>query len=821
MGVELPGAQNDNAIASTVRLAPTAASAEHIQGTLLLNRIVAVIHPEATVALVNRTLEENNARIVSMRENDPYVVLVVEPVNDLVEARALAENFTDSSAFLYARPGFTHPVTNDASAAPAILATHHSRTNISPGNLPDQEALGRLGHLLPARVPAAWNVRDVASHRSKLLIPGYFVDNPQYAEIAQLNFAASGGRALTASDGPAYNLGNRGYAMAGLAAANWEYHESGSPHTGVDPVAESLLDVTGVYTYGLDESEIITALGDALVNQNEADNIVLLGVQTYDDPAASNFRYIDRAWMALRWRRAFYDSVSNADFLNTNVLAVVSGGRLPPVGAQGDSDARLNSFFAVAANEDLITVASRDGNPGQIAAFQTALENHVDEQPLVSEPLNNIIIAGSSDDTGNQTQNSMDGSYVRMVGKDVLAPCVVPNFCTEASIPLSGPHVAAAQVAGLASYLWHLDNSLSVEDLISRLQHAYFASKLPGVLDAWVAVLSLDSELNNAPLRRTLLDVSGPEDQPDGHFDERDVAAFVSAFEAFENAIEPTWSVYDLNGDGWTGGNHTASMDLDIDMLPDFSTVEQMVAGESMTFDENALTDSEVLCYYAWSPLYTGEETARNQIPDCNGELVVELTLMQITLATYAMHGERDSSGTILNIPDGSEARASEANTSVPILGVSSLSEAAAGTIEWHTDFNETNISLERFHFDFSALATASFTPPQAEYLARSYVNGSFFFRFTINATTNISFIGSVGGENTDTYIKLWDRDIIFFEMEGDLAEIPIDYSRDLPPGSYEIVFNSFVYADYYPPESELDSGNGELVLTVLFNAPD
>ena len=184
---------------------------------------------------------------------------------------------------------------------------------------------------------------------------------------------------------------------------------------------------------------------------------------------------------------------------------------------------------------------------------------------------------------------------------------------------LDGLGTAAAQVAGLACYLWHLDSDLEATDVLLRLQHAYTTSATPGVLDAWIAALSTDTSIADAPARKKLLDVSGPSGLPDGVFTEHDLTAFASAFEAFGGSIAPDWSVYDLNGDGWTGGSRESSMDLDINDLPGFTTVTREINGEDVDYNERELTDEQVLCYYAWSSLYSGDAGQRASLLDCGG----------------------------------------------------------------------------------------------------------------------------------------------------------------------------------------------------------
>jgi hypothetical protein len=101
----------------------------------------------------------------------------------------------------------------------------------------------------------------------------------------------------------------------------------------------------------------------------------------------------------------------------------------------------------------------------------------------------------------------------------------------------------------------------------------------------------------------------------DGRFDEADVSAFADHIFVDPPKTDRDWSRYDLNGDGFTGGDTTTAFDLDTAGstragAPQFGTPTQTVHDTSgnpvqLQFDERHVTDADVLCYYAYSPLYT------------------------------------------------------------------------------------------------------------------------------------------------------------------------------------------------------------------------
>ena len=112
-------------------------------------------------------------------------------------------------------------------------------------------------------------------------------------------------------------------------------------------------------------------------------------------------------------------------------------------------------------------------------------------------------------------------------------------------------------------------------------------------------------------MRLALLDLNG-----DGSFTESDMQEFAGALLGANGQPAPTWDRHDLNGDGYSGTG-TARFDLDRVGslqygLASYMTVQETYAGQTMTFDESALSDLQILCYYAYSALYTGDTAARD-----------------------------------------------------------------------------------------------------------------------------------------------------------------------------------------------------------------
>ncbi len=594
-GMLLPGAATDNASKGTISLTPSPVLASAIKGTLLSTRIAAVIAPTATVQEVNVVMTGEPAAIVSMSAGDPYIVLVINPVADREAAEAIAATLLATGVFVHTRPGHT------TSRSPEPLVNK---------DFPDGSDPEDLAYLTPSRTRAAWNLRRAAFERVSLVVPDTYLDS-EYSEIPGLEFVSTGGRALTPEDGPAYAFGDLGFHLLGVAAADWDFDAEVSPHTGVDPVAAELLDVAAVHTYGLDDSEKIWA---AAYGRLESGANILLTTETFEDPLGELIRYIDRAWLSLYWRRLVHGLMEGPDFVH-----IVAAGHTGMLGADF-TEAVFNSVYGLATAEHLDAIAALDATEIELAAFQLSLQTDIAAEPQIGTPLPNILLVGSSDINGTESAFSSPESHIRAVGEGIPGPCLSGlSGCNGVTMTISDASAAAAQVAGLAAYLWHLEPDFTADEILARLQHAYAAGATPGVLDAWIAVLSTDASLADAPARKIMLDVSGPSNLPDGRFTEHDLSAFMTAFDAFAGEVAPDWSVYDLNGDGRTGGSTTARMDLDVNNLPGFTSVSREINGGEASFDETAVTDEEVLCYYAWTDLYTGSAAERASLLGCAG----------------------------------------------------------------------------------------------------------------------------------------------------------------------------------------------------------
>jgi hypothetical protein len=171
-------------------------------------------------------------------------------------------------------------------------------------------------------------------------------------------------------------------------------------------------------------------------------------------------------------------------------------------------------------------------------------------------------------------------------------------------------------VAGLAAFVLSLRPALTVAELKALLlatARPVLECDGPPVIDAYAAVLAAD-RTGDLAVRRAVLDVTNASGDPvgDGNFDANDLMLLLSDIEG--NPGEVDYGHADLNGDGRRGGPERARFDLDVNDPPAYTSLTPTLGSIGpVTFDESAVTDLQVLCYYGYSPLYTGGAAARNQ----------------------------------------------------------------------------------------------------------------------------------------------------------------------------------------------------------------
>lgn len=608
LGVLLEGPATDPALSHTISLPPSPANETDItDSALITTRLEAIIAPGATVGQVNDALTAIGATIVGMAAQVDLVSLRIPPIATADEADSLCTELTGSAAFLFAYPA---------------IAAGLDRHPVQIPTIPDDTS---LYHLIYARAPAAWNARRLLTDAANLtvLVPDiYWALTPNSASLsvnAQIpnhTFLQTYGNATSALSNGSW-VGNHGFHVCGIIAAKWD----GANSTGVHPMSEKLI-TTSLPLGGYSWSDILVAMWQALPATGPFIVSTSIG---YNDPQFKSDSKDKRLILALAWRKLV--GARQSDFLH-----FASAGNDGKVMTEG-GEAVWNSPFCTARKVADVTTLIPPGSIPEVDRqkvmqyYQTIQMSY----PDAVAALTNTIIVGSSDNTGQEAAYSSRGSDIRTVGTDVYNICVNadhsfpadPFACDGLRAILSGTSMATPQAAGMAAYLHQLAPTQPLSEIRDILMNAYDPNT--GFTDLYWAVLSLDQNLNNASIRREILDVAGNTDAPgtNGKFDEHDIKVFLDSLDHYDQLhltdVDIDLSRYDLNGNSITAdAGSIVPFDLDANVPPAYTTLKVMIGEQEKEFDEEFMSDREILCYYAYSNLYQGDEQARDTLlKDC------------------------------------------------------------------------------------------------------------------------------------------------------------------------------------------------------------
>ncbi|HEY4211982.1 MAG TPA: hypothetical protein VGM84_10915 [Steroidobacteraceae bacterium] len=642
-GVSLTGDPTTLAVDATSDIAPVGVPDSAAVNGVIMNRLDLRFASSATVGQVNQALGSVGAGIVSMSKGFQSVTIGVPLQSSVAGLQAYIDK-------LQASPGVVAVTLGREAQTLAIFKD------------PSQGGATDIGHLLPGRFPAAWNAA------------GTTFGDPQAPDKEGACFHADGvspmvvgdvfGSAVPqelSSNVPAFpspaaivSAVTHGYDVARVAIAN-VVGANPFPFSGCQPFVP--VQVGGHLT--------ADQMTDALAHGMPSGKFVLnfsmgfAGDKCPSDPCAPPFDVImspfERAIHALYWKER--TSSRWGDFLVT-VAAGNERAEDSAVLYPGVADARFDSAISMAeiadANDSFVNDDSLWTPPASAqangfvslkpaAGVLTFLQRTLADSHFSAVTADNVITVGSTVGppantllTAHVTGDQLAESAFSDRNPDVLA-------VGEHVFGHNGTSDAAPQIAGLASFLWMVSPSLRNLPA-SQTRHAILDNARGKFVDAYASVLSLDPAVlpsgQNQPIRQTLLDVN--EDQI---FNEKDIQLFLQHFfvVAGDGTITrqiPTpsadFSRYDLNGDGFTtGGSLRERFDLDRRGSTQFGAtqytdVTQTIEGQDVHFDENNLTDLEILCYYAYSPLFMGDTDQRKSLLD--GRCGVAVTPAKVTL---------------------------------------------------------------------------------------------------------------------------------------------------------------------------------------------
>ena len=624
------GATDANVVDQVISRAPLASSPDNIVDGVILTRLDVVLDPTATVGQVNAALEQIGAKIVTSQSGSPMVTVEVARQAD-------ASKLADIAAQLTQLPGIITAFTGKEAQTRAIP----DFANASPPV--DNQSIAFLQN---SKFPAAWNagglLNDCLANPVNLII----VD--KFGSLSSMGAAM---RARIAKEFPQYTLKGsvlddgeaHGWNVAAIAAAEFSTSDS----TGAMPFSGclnlTLLSVSGL-TYSQQLTEIATfvrTLGSApaILNYSlgfkDRCDTGCTTATVADGSKLNEFKAItsssERAWMALGWK------LTTRNIWNQLVIVTAAGdeaGQELSRTYRALGIARYNSALSYVTDSDFIastqTNWGADTDPGakfiQTDSTELAklrrMESFLASAGVDKTPASNVIMVGQGAGSPSDSGVSIDVSAQNL-----------PDLSGKALV--SGSSFAAPQVSGLAAYLWALDgiglrdavNVLATAPVIHAIVNsaAIDASTGDHQLDALAAALSLDSDAASEPpqalVRAAMLDFND-----DGFFNQDDLTLFANvanlstAPDAFTQSTEVAFNRLNLHGmGGLSGVLASGKFDLDVENsnylgAANYSTVNLKIGTDEIALDENNISNTQILCYYAYSPLYLGDEATRDKL---------------------------------------------------------------------------------------------------------------------------------------------------------------------------------------------------------------
>jgi hypothetical protein len=533
-------------------------------GAVLRTEILVDLKSSATVKQVNHLLSVLGGRITGSLRGGLLIVVAVPDPGSLSALDALRKL---------------------AAKQPGVAATARSG-RAAQDDLPngfaaplDSGSQQALHHLLELHMPAAWNAQAAMQSSQPLVLVEDLFGNGSFDPHVDATIVRTTSLSGGQSD-------NHGYHVVGTIAG--DHDSDGSPAgrvTGVFP-GTTRLDLVDLEQQGWTDPELMFSLAHELLVAETRDQHIVVNTSLHFDQSDPLIGQEGREW---------------AQFIHDRGLE----GRVLHATAAGNE------------STPSVAIGAERTSAWTYAALTQRFFNHV-TPPL----LTNTLVVESNGDNGDPGYaptcrsgfSDSDGT-ISAVGENVYSDLLG----TTAGL-LSGTSMATPQIAGLAEYLWTIAPDLTapqvkraIEQNGDVLQPGGLCHDTPEA-NAYAATLSLDKpgafSKANDPVRFAILDQNG-----DGVFDQADVQAFADHILTDTSPANPDWSRWDLNGDGFTGGDATAPFDLETAGstragAPVLGTVFQTVHDTmgnpvQLQLDERHASDADILCYYAYSSLYT------------------------------------------------------------------------------------------------------------------------------------------------------------------------------------------------------------------------
>jgi len=536
---------------------------------------------DTTIAQANALLDRIHGRIVSMARNVPVIEVSVPDPGSYVALKSIIQSVGTEPTVLHATP----------------------IAQFSENALPQSVSypFSEIHHHLAIRAAAAWNARsliDYARQPTVIINDTFGFGLPHIPPFDVMSYVPLD---FTLSPIPGLNTEHGYKVLSIIAASQFDSESSSGMFPGMlrlrvyDRYSRKFRPESGLRVF----SDTLNALDIVKAELNSGRNVILNTSQGYDCESEEDANdYCRNNEFVIGQGKIWKELIDKSDLRDKFIHTAAGGNR---EASNEVFDARVNSPWNTAR---LVLPVGEQLNTVIVA------ESHIDSTDTPYAPVCRGYGASS-------------GGNVGAIGDGVV---VLKHDGTQ--VVEAGSSYAAPQVAGLAQLVWSIKPDLTAVAVTKIIEGTANTNRLQPtrpvagvcagpmiepapVIDAYAAVLATD-EINTDPkkdrrVRRAILDVN-----KDGKFDITDLKTYLSELQSSAGKID--YSRYDLNGDGRTGGDTKDRFDLDNTLL--LTMVMQSIEGNPVSFDENALTDQEIICYYAYSPLYSGDITARKSLLD-------------------------------------------------------------------------------------------------------------------------------------------------------------------------------------------------------------
>lgn len=565
--------------------------------SIVRTKIEIAFMPDATEADMRGLLIDIGGYVTSsLKGTSSIVVRIPDP--------ATLAALDDLIARIEAEP-FVWFVAKDTLIQPNVLPDDYS------DKPPNYSEWSFLDHHLAVRAHAAWNAKEAIKNVPKVIMVDAFGSGPPASNAFNCTAIPLG------FYDQAWNY--HGYHVLGIISAR---HDDMLKSTGIFP-GTIQLDVIDLQSpFGKKNNDILT-LNNTLISSLQASSGKII-VNTSCGYNCGNFNGHCMDLEIERQNAVLWIEKVRELNLEQRVIHLTSANNRIDVPSGGPGldimDAETGSPWNAARLLPGLTDAAGNTVPN--------LNNTLVVENSMNSPAGEYIPV----EPQCQVWDSFRGGDISGVGTNVWS-MELPSLYERED---TGTSMATAQVAGLAAFLWSIDSELTPQDIIAIL--ARTARPTPKnstvldcsdgnnpapTIDAYAAVLALDRNINEAgcepddlPVRLAILDVADVNGDTvgDGRFDEKDIEKILDEFANRNGGLD--YSRYDLNGDGFTGGDNATYFNLDADPFIFYDIVTQKIETDNVEFNEKEVSDIECLCYYAYSPLFSedGDEEKRRQL---------------------------------------------------------------------------------------------------------------------------------------------------------------------------------------------------------------